>query len=416
MKLNEVQSNQTEKLTETSEEESISENKDSVSQKLDIKKVTTPSFDLTKDKKSVDSNIQNTIKTQTKQNKEKLEKSSKKRAEKSQVEEIVEQTCNSKSKQGLFLKNLKKGFHELADQNRDLAQKLGESTLNSRLMSVEKEKLKIVGQLSDQTVFDLRNENKTLKEKISKLEETISELCENSLKTQLKNNNDAFLSCENEHLRSDNLKLFEMLKSTQEYRKFAEFTDFENRLRFIHSFAQSNEKIISKNDKKSGREKLDFVGKDFDLENFLWVPEKSFQFLRSLAKNPNFCVPEKSIEYILLELNKIWRKREIYIIQKSHAFCKNCKSKIQFEKIMDRKIEGFGSEKNKEIVRLESELAKTKSRLSSAQKIQMNGQAAVFRFQENQQLSINLQALRKLDEEKKKLIRQNKFLEKMNCV
>lgn len=60
----------------------------------------------------------------------------------------------------------------------------------------------------------------------------------------------------------------------------------------------------------------------------MWVPEESFKLLRGLAANPKFSIPESAIDFIILELNKIWKRREEFIVNRCHVFCKNCKGRI----------------------------------------------------------------------------------------
>lgn len=58
----------------------------------------------------------------------------------------------------------------------------------------------------------------------------------------------------------------------------------------------------------------------------LWVPNSAVSLLKNLQKE-SVTLTDTVIEYILHELNKLWRERENKIKEKAFIFCKNCKNK-----------------------------------------------------------------------------------------
>lgn len=281
----------------------------------------------------------------------------------------------------------------MSNSNYTLKSKLENLTNDYQLLSSEKETISFKLKLTEESKFRIESENIKLQETLSKNNAQIFELQQKNIQTQLLSKSSEFLQIENLHLQNDNKKLFEMLKSTSEYNKFAFFTDDKHALRSVKdSLAISKEKrntFSSNNRSEQLKKAVNFNLKE-NPDLFYWAPEKCFQFLRELNKNHEVQIPEKVLEFIILELNNIWRKRELFVIDHASNFCKNCKRGIQgfFDKNM--KLPFSDDLKLQTIKKLEDQLAVTKSRLSSAQKISQKKDLGIFNWTGNQFLANNL--------------------------
>lgn len=279
----------------------------------------------------------------------------------------------------LFLKNLKTQFLEVASHNQSLMGRLSESREKLVKLTSEKEKMRALATNSDERAYNLERENQELRAKVQRLEAMVASLSNEAVQTQLRAANDHFLVTENAHLRADNDRLFSMLRETAEYQKLAKSSDPTNRLRSVNPPLNETPLPVQP---KTSREPS-------PPNDMLWAPERSFQFLRALNKCPGFSLPEPSVDLIVYELNKIWRTRELYILDKCHAFCKNCKNK----NLLGVSEAARSGPDGAEVRRLERELVQAKARLKSAQKLTLNAQRGPFTVEENRDLARNLRLL-----------------------
>lgn len=216
----------------------------------------------------------------------------------------------------LFLHNMRGEYIRSAAEREQLKLKLSESREREDMLTSDKEKMKTLAATAETRVSDLERENKELRSKIARLEHLLGKMADEAVQTQLRTAQDHFLVAENDHLRRDNQKLFAMLKETVEYQKLASFADSESPIRLLHTPHTSNDSLPRIKECKE-------VPKDL-----LWAPEKTFQFLRALNQCEGFHLPESSVELIVHQLNRVWRQRELYILDKCHAYCKNCNNKL----------------------------------------------------------------------------------------
>ncbi len=274
-----------------------------------------------------------------------------------------------------FNYNMNKNFYKIVDENDILNQKyLTQISINNKLNTdIRTNELKLK---SVETKYnDLILENKKYKEDIEKIKEEFSNYKKEVKNKELKNSDLKYLEIENDHLKFENIKLFDMLKQTDEYKNFAETVDSDHKLKYLKDI--DFYKYVKESQQNSNNSHKSYLINK-KLNDLLWVPEECFKFLYSLSLNEKINISSQMIEYILFELNKYWKARETHIISKSQIFCQNCapSTKIKTERILSTKLPN--EEKDKKIVELERELCKIKTRLSVSQKVNRNLESKHF--------------------------------------
>lgn len=165
--------------------------------------------------------------------------------------------------------------------------------------------------------------NKIQLAKISEQEKLINDLYMNK-------KSEGNLLLENEHLRNDNIRILQMLKTTDEYKNFA----FLNQttpggIRYVHDDVSI----------KTGHHDCQIAKSEANFKHFCdsWIPSEAFDLVINYNKKYNLELNEKIINDLLVSLNNIWKQKEHKVILK-------VKSKYQKE-IMDLKRQfGIGIE------------------------------------------------------------------------
>ncbi len=138
--------------------------------------------------------------------------------------------------------------------------------------------------------------NKSQKERIDELEKEINDLYINK-------KSEGNLIMENQHLKDDNLRLLEMLKTTNEYKDFAYLNETTpGGIRFVH------DPPLSKKHKHEceKRETENLLKKN----NENWIPNEAFNIIYDFKKKYNMEINDKVISDLLGCLNQVWRDKE----------------------------------------------------------------------------------------------------------
>ena len=157
--------------------------------------------------------------------------------------------------------------------------------------------------------------NKQAEEKIRLLESNIDEL-------YINRKSEASLLLEIEHLKDDNVRLLQLLKSTEEFKDFAYLAEnVSGGIKFIKSgdnkFKRSKSGSLNnsvstftrKNDFTKECERKKIEGEDpFNGDN--WVPADAFKCAYDFKNKYHIEMSEPLINDLLTALNRIWRDRE----------------------------------------------------------------------------------------------------------
>ena len=117
---------------------------------------------------------------------------------------------------------------------------------------------------------------------------------------------------ENQHLKDDNLRLLEMLKTTNEYKDFAYLNEtIPGGIRFVH------DPPLSKKHKHEceKRETENLLKKN----NENWIPNEAFNIIYDFKKKYNMEINDKVISDLLGCLNQVWRDKETKLITRVKA-------------------------------------------------------------------------------------------------
>ena len=325
----------------------------------------------------------------------------------------------SKKAESDFIANMKKNFYAVIEENKKLKAQLTASQSKCREQVGKTEAVNVNNKLDQHRLTLLSDENSDLKKQVEQLKDQLA-TSRSDLRDKIMSQKDEnFLSIENSHLKEENARLFSMLKSTTEYKKFASIADHENRLRYLKdlNFFRHLDKCGStggKNDLASSPSAN--CHRHVDVEKYLWVPEESFKLLHQISSTESLGLSNTIIDYILFELNKIWKRREEYIISKTHAFCKNCTKPTNKRNSDALPINLSSDSKDRRIATLEGELAQTQSKLAAAQKIVRKNEKGSFNVQENKVLAQNLKLIQRSNSEQRTLAHKNKFLIEINTI
>jgi hypothetical protein len=320
----------------------------------------------------------------------------------------------TKTDENDFILNMKKNFYKTVEENKRLKEELEQSKLCNKKQTAKEKSNKIYSELDENRMLQLTTENKNLNEKISALQAELAHAKTDLKDIAFRQKDETFILLENSHLKEENHKLFSMLKSTNEYQTFAEFSDHENRLRYLKDlkFYQQLENI---KDSATASPSTN-CHKHTNFDNLLWVPEESFKLLHKISKTENLGLTSSLIDFILFELNKIWKKREEFIVSRTHVFCKNCTKPTKKYNSDSLPLQLSSDVKDSKINNLEAELAKAVSKLSAAQKIIRKGEKGTFNVHENKMLAANLKLINRNNSEHRMLANKNRFLSDINSI
>jgi hypothetical protein len=293
-------------------------------------------------------------------------------------------------------------LNELSNTNKNLNEKCKTKfeILNKELEEKEQQIDKILAQIKakDETIkyYSVNNEQtirsqnlyKEELEKMKKLYEESEEKIRNLERTidnlYINRKSEAGLLLEIEHLKDDNVRLLEMLKSTDEYRDFAYLAEtVTGGIKFINNACncdtnrrkcsctnKSNLKRCkseckttgTKNNPKSPScvrecEKKRLEKEDvFNSDN--WVPADAFKFAHDFKNKYNIEMSESLINDLLSSLNKIWRDREQKQISRLKTKYQSEIMGLRRKNMMRSPYDEFQS--NKTISRLKKDLKNVK--------------------------------------------------------
>ena len=328
----------------------------------------------------------------------------------------------NKKEENHFLQN----YQNILYSNKDLKSKISE--LKSRIKKNNKKDYKniLTKKLEKKTNKLLSEENKILKQKIKSQENQILILKSEKAKQDLQIKDSFFLEQENENLKNEISQLFQMLKKTEKYKEFTAFADVDGNLRYLTDINFYNKKNDFEIREKSKLDHLENFGRNFNdfskfenlhknclktekVKNSLkWVPENCLDLLKDIQKE-NSGLSNSCINYILFELNKIWKNREEKIYEKAYVFCKNCKNKNLLRNLGNCK---FMTDEKKDnlIAELRSKNFNLKSRLKKKNNFVKND----FVKKQNNLIRGDLANFEKKNNYCKNLERKNKFLDRFN--
>lgn len=196
--------------------------------------------------------------------------------------------------------------------------------------------------------------NKAQLTKINEQEKLINELYMNK-------KSEGNLLLENEHLRNDNIRMLQMLKTTNEFKDFA----FLNQttpggIRYVH-----DDHIIM-----TGHHNCQIAKSEENFQHFCdsWIPSEAFDLLLNYNKKYNMDLSEKVINDLLASLNTIWR-------QKEHKVIVRLKAKYQKEIIDSKRQCGIRIEPEPQPINV---LIKSKPHSSKLKKVNSKGKEVVL--------------------------------------
>jgi hypothetical protein len=229
------------------------------------------------------------------------------------------------------ISKLNSKINELSQNNRNINEKCKTKfeILNKELEEKDNQLDKILSQVKakDETIkyYSVNNEqiirsqntykeeleswkqmNKSAEDKIRNLEKTIDELYVNR-------KSESALLLEIEHLKDDNVRLLQMLKSTEEFKDFAYLAEtVSGGIKFINGNntqrSKSANKINSHKNVKECEKQKNIKSDPFNGDN--WVPADAFNCAYEFRDKYNIEMSETLINDLLASLNKIWRDRE----------------------------------------------------------------------------------------------------------
>ncbi len=136
--------------------------------------------------------------------------------------------------------------------------------------------------------------------------------------------NDSAILLEIEKLKDDVKRLVQLLRSTEEYKEFAENANLMNDdVRFLKNVHK--EKGTNKNFKLWAEQRK--LKSEF--ENFFWIPTDAFKYANDFRIKYQGNFTEEIIESLLFELNKIWKEKHEKSITKLKSKYENSITNIK---------------------------------------------------------------------------------------
>jgi hypothetical protein len=173
--------------------------------------------------------------------------------------------------------------------------KLSEYSVGSDLMSHQHTNLAKEIEL-------LKRENEILKTENFRLKSQNDEII-NTRK------NEGFSLLENENLKTEISRLFQMLKTTKEFKDLSKKADASGSINYLAQIGKFSKVDMAVKYKEL--KNLDCHRPDlFVDESLLWVPSEAFKFAHEFRIKYDGKLTDTLIEHLLFELNKIWSTRE----------------------------------------------------------------------------------------------------------
>lgn len=199
-------------------------------------------------------------------------------------------------------------INELEDKKREIER--------LKLMVRERaDKLSVVSVSYEQTADKISRYESDIQSKnqeISDLKRRLEEASKSHADLKQVKESEGLASLEIEHLRADVQRLVKMLKSTAEYKDFADYADDNTgSIRFITSSIKQTKIDRAGSASPGGKGHRCCVDRTFTGdEKDMWVPRDAFKFIQEFRKQYNGELTDTLIEKLLFELNRIWSKRE----------------------------------------------------------------------------------------------------------
>jgi|JI6StandDraft_1071083.scaffolds.fasta_scaffold108922_3 hypothetical protein len=192
----------------------------------------------------------------------------------------------------------------LEEKNQEISLlRISNNRFHDKIAHLEKEI-----QRRDDIIAELRNSERTLEKEKLKLYD------QEKVWT--------FGQAEYENFKRDLRRLMEMLKTTAEYREFANLAIADGGARFLH---ETNRKVKTHIDKPPQAQSMHFCScnKAFIPEPALWVPDNVYSFAKRYVAERRGELTPAELELLLYDLNKLWRERERTIIDSMNAIKAN---------------------------------------------------------------------------------------------
>jgi len=227
--------------------------------------------------------------------------------------EIIERTRESNLALIHELDDKQRALHRNKDITRDTVEKLSVASVGytqavGRVQRLEEE------------LGEKNREIATLKSDLAEAKRTIFDL-------QQVKKSEGLAMLEIEHLRSDTQRLVKMLKTTAEYRDFADFADDNSgSIRFMKDTIRKTnldtnyKKHYGADVKESVVERLCVKESLLD-EKEMWIPHDAAKFAREFRRTYNGEITDALMDKLLFELNRIWSKRENQRVQRIQSQC-----------------------------------------------------------------------------------------------
>jgi hypothetical protein len=152
----------------------------------------------------------------------------------------------------------------------------------------------------------LKRENSIFKRENFSLKSENDEICN-------KRKNEGFSLLENQNLKAEIQRLFQMLKTTKDYKNFSAKADASGSINYLTSIGKFTKVDLASNYKEL--KNLDCHRPDlFVDEKVLWVPSEAFKFAHEFRIKHEGKLSDTLIEHLLFELNKVWSKRETRLL------------------------------------------------------------------------------------------------------
>ena len=195
--------------------------------------------------------------------------------------------------------------------------------------------------------------NKKQIEKISELEKKIDEF-------YILKESEGGLLLEIEHLKDDNIRLLEMLKTTNEFKDFAKLKmQNPNGTKLLQTVSSNNYNTNNKSN---------YNGSEIISNNY--IPNEAYELVQNFKNNNNLPISDSILNSLLSSLNQIWK--DYYSKQIKTLKSKNAEeiNKLKRQLVMKSGYNEFVAQKT--ISHLKKDLKKTKTNLKENSKKNSN--------------------------------------------
>lgn len=223
-----------------------------------------------------------------------------------QIQELETSNKALKDKMKQKFEVMNKELDEKADEMDKLNQKLRAKDETIKYYTANNEMTQRYTNTYKEDLEQQKNLNKKQNEKIAELEKQIDSL-------YIQKQSEGSLLLEIEHLKDDNLRLLQMLKSTSEFKDFAYLSEtIPGGVRFMKPTVIKKAGITVQGGKTvPGKSTSSIPNSQKDiLENQNWIPSDCYSFAVQFKNKYNLDLSENLLNDLLTSLNKIWQERE----------------------------------------------------------------------------------------------------------